>query len=539
MSDRRPELIFSGKVASPGLAAGSIRLHARPKVDASPAGSPEEEAARLAAALEAAAAKLQALATDAAEEAAAILEFQIALVEDGELIDPVRLAIGEGVSAAAAWRRVLDGQVADYESAEDDYFRARSADLADLRDRVLELLAGGADAPSALAPGEGGIYVADDLAPSRFLEIDWQSYRGGALLAGSANSHVAILARARGVPLLIGLDLGAGRLVSGAAAILDAEQGRLIQDPRIATREAFEARMGQRRVEAEAEAAFLPRPAVTRSGRRIAVAINVDEPGVVEGVDPAHCDGIGLTRTEFLFSAGLGEEVTEEAQFKIYARLIDWAEGRPVTIRTLDAGGDKPIPGLTPEGESNPFLGLRGIRLSLTRPDVFMPQLRALARAAARGPLKVMLPMVTVPREIEETRVMLEAAVADLTREAIPAALPRLGMMVEVPAAALNVAAFAVDFYSIGSNDLVQYVTATGRDCAAVAALHDPLDPAVLELIGRVVAHGAAAGREVGLCGDMASDPRYLPALLDLGLASLSVAPARLAKVKSEIARHG
>ena len=177
--------------------------------------------------------------------------------------------------------------MADYESAEDDYFRARSADLADLRDRVLELLAGGADAASALAPGEGGIYVADDLAPSRFLEIDWQSYRGGALLGGSANSHVAILARARGVPLLIGLDLGAARLVSGAAAILDAEQGRLIQDPRIATRDAFEARMGQRRVEAEAEAAFLPRPAVTRAGRRIAVAINVDEPGIVDGVDPA------------------------------------------------------------------------------------------------------------------------------------------------------------------------------------------------------------------------------------------------------------
>ncbi len=539
MSDRRPELIFSGKVASPGLAAGSIRLHARPKVDASPAGSPEEEAARLAAALEAAAARLQDLAADAAGEAAAILEFQIALIEDGELIDPVRLSIGEGVSAAAAWRQVLDRQVAEYESAEDDYFRARSADLADLRDRVLDLLAGGADAASALAPGEGGIYVADDLAPSRFLEIDWQSYRGGALLGGSANSHVAILARARGVPLLIGLDLGAARLVSGAAAILDAERGRLIQDPRIATRDAFEARMGQRRVEAEAEAAFLPRPAFTRAGRRIAVAINVDEPGIVDGIDPAFCDGIGLTRTEFLFSAGLGDGVTEEAQFKIYARLIDWAAGRPVTIRTLDAGGDKPIPGLTPEGESNPFLGLRGIRLSLTRPDIFMPQLRALARAAARGPLKVMLPMVTVPREIEETRAMLAAAVADLAREGIAAVMPRLGMMVEVPAAALNVAAFTVDFYSIGSNDLVQYVTATGRDCAAVAALHDPLDPAVLELIGRVIAHGAATGREVGLCGDMASDPRFLPALLDLGLASLSVAPARLAKVKAEIARHG
>jgi phosphotransferase system enzyme I (PtsI) len=231
--------------------------------------------------------------------------------------------------------------------------------------------------------------------------------------------------------------------------------------------------------------------------------------------------------------------VTEEAQFRIYARLLAWAAGRPVTIRTLDAGGDKPIPGLTPEGESNPFLGLRGIRLSLARPDVFRPQLRALARAAAVGPLKVMLPMVTVPREVEATRALLAEAVTELAAKGVAATMPRLGMMVEVPAAALNVGAFAVDFYSIGSNDLVQYVTATSRDCAAVAGLHDPLDPAVLELIARVVAHGAATGREVGLCGDMASDPRYLPALLDRGLTSISVAPARLAKVKAQIARHG
>jgi phosphoenolpyruvate-protein phosphotransferase (PTS system enzyme I) len=536
MSDRPPELIFAGKVAAPGLASGHIRLHARPVAAARPAGSPEEEEARLAAALGGAAARLAELGAEAKEEARAILEFQIALIEDGELTDPVRQAILDGSSAAAAWCRVLDGQVAEYDASEDDYFRARAADLADLRDRVLALLAG-ADSPAERAPGKDALYVAEDLAPSRFLEIDWKSYRGAALLGGSASSHVAILARALGVPLVIGL--GAARLVDGAEAILDAEQGQLIQDPRSATRAAFRARLGERRKEAQAEAAYLAKPAVTRAGKRIAVAINVDEPKIVDSIDPAHCDGIGLTRTEFLFAGGLGKAVSEEAQFKIYAHLVDWAQGRPVTIRTLDAGGDKPIPGLTPEGETNPFLGLRGIRLSLARPDVFRPQLRALARAATRGPLKVMLPMVTVPREVEETRRLLEAAVAELTREGMPAAMPRLGMMVEVPAAALNVAAFAVDFYSIGSNDLVQYVTATSRDCAAVAGLHDPLDPAVLELIGRVAAHGAAAGREVGLCGDMASDPRYLPALLDLGLVSLSVAPARLAKVKAQIAHHG
>lgn len=544
MSARRPELIFAGKVASAGLAEGHIRLHARPAAQVlpagtSPAGTPEEEEARLAAALADAGAQLARLAAGAAEEGQAILEFQIALIEDGELTDPVRQKILDGSSAALAWRQVLDVQVAAYEAAEDGYFRARAADLADLRDRVVGLLSGG-EGQENMTPERDAIYVAEDMAPSRFLEIDWKSCRGAALLSGSTSSHVAILARALGVPLVVGLGVGSegAQPIAGAEAILDAEEGRLIQDPGNATRAAFAARIGERRKEAEGEALHLAKPAVTRAGKAIAVAINVDEPKIVESIDPAHCDGIGLTRTEFLFAGGLGKAISEEAQFRIYAHLVDWAKGRPVTIRTLDAGGDKPIPGLTPEGETNPFLGLRGIRLSLTRPDVFRPQLRALARAAACGPLKVMLPMVTVPREVEESRRMLEEAVAELAREGQPAVMPRLGMMVEVPAAALNVAAFAVDFYSVGSNDLVQYVTATSRDCAAVAGLHDPLDPAVLELIGRVAAYGASAGREVGLCGDMASDPRYLPALLDLGLVSLSVAPARLAKVKAQIARH-
>ena len=537
MSGPRPELVFTGTVASAGLASGRILLHAREAIGARPAGDPEEELEMLKAALWGAAERLGELRAAGGDAAQEILEFQIALTEDDALIDPVREAIAEGMSADEAWRRELNEQIADYEAAEDAYFRARSADLADLRDRVLEILAGRTGTEEDI-PADGAIYVGEDLPPSRFLEIDWKRCRGAALVKGSANSHVAILARALGVPLVIGLELGRRDIVSGAEAILDAEEGRLIQDPQAPTRDSFTRRLAGRRAEAEAETAFLPKPAVTRGGERIAVAINVDEPRVVESVDPAHCDGIGLTRTEFLF-AGPADNRSEEAQLTIYARLIDWARGRPVTVRTLDAGGDKPIAGLTPEGESNPFLGLRGIRLSLTRPDVFRPQLRALARVAVRGPLKVMLPMVTVLREVEETRAIVQEILAELGRAGIPAAPPRLGMMVEVPAAALNVAAFDVDFYSIGSNDLVQYVTATGRDCAAVAALHDPLDPAVLELIGRVARHGAASGREVSLCGDMASDPRYLPALLDLGLRSLSVAPARLAKVKAEIARHG
>src|SRR4030095_7497752 len=195
----------------------------------------------------------------------------------------------------------------------------------------------------------------------------------------------------------------------------------------------------------------------------------------------------------------------EEKQYQMYCRILRWADGRPVTIRTLDAGGDKPISGYTVDGEANPFLGIRGLRLSLLHPDVLTTQLRALARAASRGSLKVIVPMVTSPRELDRVRVLLDSAVAGLRKEGVDHAVPELGMMVEVPAAALAIDLFDADFLSIGSNDLIQYLTATSRDSNALALLQDPLQPAVLRLIHKVVEHANAHGIPVGLCGDMAS----------------------------------
>ncbi len=535
MSNPRPEQVFVGQAASHGLACGLIDFHRRKEIRRTAHGTPYEERNALDRALTAAAAQLLALAERSGDEGGAILEFQIALLEDPELLAPVHSAIAAGRAASDAWDGGLARQISDYETAEDDYFRARALDLADLRGRVLRALGDGDEA--LLSTSEDAIYVGADLTPSRFLEIDWNRYRGGALTEGSAAGHVAILARSRGVPLVIGLAMPDAQIVSGAAVILDAEDGKLIQDPSPGTRAGYERRIAARQAAMAAEAEYLTRPAVLHSGERVQVQINVDEPRLLDGVDPTHCDGIGLTRTEFLFSGPSLPD--EESQYRVYARLLDWAAGRPVTIRTLDAGGDKPIAGLTPDDETNPFLGLRGLRLSLTRPDVFGVQLRALLRAATRGNLKVMVPMVTAPREMSAVRAMFEAEAAALARAGVEARMPHLGMMVEVPAAAINVAAFDADFLSIGSNDLTQYVTATSRDCTAVSALHDALDPAVLELIGRVVRHGFDSGREVSLCGDMASDPRGLTALLDLGLRSLSVAPARLAQVKAGIARHG
>jgi phosphotransferase system enzyme I (PtsI) len=241
-------------------------------------------------------------------------------------------------------------------------------------------------------------------------------------------------------------------------------------------------------------------------------------------------------RTEFLFQ-GRENLPTEEEQYQIYRRMLEWAAGKPVTIRTLDAGGDKPITGLTQAGDINPFLGVRGVRLSLRNLDVFRAQLRALARAAVAGNLKVMIPMVTVPEELDRCRALLEEAREELRREGQVAQMPPLGMMVEVPAAALAIEDFNVDFFSIGSNDLIQYVAAASRDEPQLADLARP-SRAVFNLIGHVVKYADSSGRETSLCGDLAGDPEQVAALLDQGLRTFSVVPGALGPVRAAIARY-
>ena len=539
MSDRRRAKRYDAGVASPGLALGPVvHVATRPSRDRA-AGTPEQEHTALQAAIDTAAGELTTLADGCTETAAEILKFQTALLDDEELTGPAFAAVDGGRSAHDAWADALDGEIADYRSSGDETLQARASDLEDLRDRVLAALTG--QDPDPGVPGGGAstdsIYVADDLTPSRFIETDWRHFAGIALKAGSTAGHVAVLARARGLPMLVGLGDAAGALADGARTVLDAENGVVIAHPSADTVREMGNRIAQRARAAEAEERYLATPAVTADGERVSVMINADDPAVLATIDPATCDGVGLTRTEFLFHGDAGLP-GEERQYETYRAVVHWAAGRPVTIRTLDAGGDKPIPGLTPDGETNPFLGLRGLRLSLARPEVFRVQLRALARVAAEGPLKVMVPMVTVPAEFAAFRSLFDQVVDDLRAAGVAAARPALGMMVEVPAAAMTAERFPADFFSIGSNDLVQYTTAAARDNAALATLADPRNPAVLELIGRVVEAGRRMGVEVSLCGDMAGEPDLSPLLLDRGLRALSVAPARLAATKAAVAGY-
>ncbi len=526
------ELRLFGRGASPGVAKGVVTvLDAARRPRRKAAGTQAEEAEALRRALSRSLAEVEDLVGKATGEAADMLGFQVAMLSDEELARPALEGVGVGKSAAAAWEAAMEAEIAGYRDAGDDHFAARTADLEDIRDRVLGHLE--PEAASAVIL-DGSVVVAADLPISRFLAIDWT--RGGAILLtqGSPTSHVAMLARSRGVPMVVSLD-GAADHMAGREALVDAATGEVVLDPTEATRVVFAAKADREKSARVASAAYRGRPAVTKDGTRIALNLNAGSADELDGLDPAICDGIGLVRTEMLFQ-GSGALPDEDAQYEAYRRILAWADGRPVTIRTLDAGGDKPIRGVTVDGESNPFLGLRGIRLSLRRPALFRTQLRALARAAAHGDLRIMLPMVTVPAELEAARKLLDEALASLAQENMPVGRPKLGIMIEVPAAAIAVDQFDAAFFSIGSNDLTQYVTAAGRDIGTVAELADPLNPAVLRLIASVAQHGRKAGRDVSLCGDAGGDPRAIGALLHAGLRSLSVSPASVGAAKQAIA---
>src|SRR5580704_5775782 len=451
---RRAAHRIQGRSAAPGIALGALVLLSPVKHQARQDRSTGEEHQALVDALAASQQDLIVLAGEMKDpDAEAILAFQIAMLEDENLAAPAFARIETGEVANRAWHAAIDPEIASYEEASDPYFRARASDLRDLRDRVLR--------------------------------------------RGSPSSHVAILARSRGVPMIVGVELDP--VENGRDAVLDADAGLLIVDPDPDMRAAY----GQRRAEQaelrQAAVSFVG-PVLTAVGEAVQVMINVTGLAELGDIDPAGVDGIGLMRTEFLFQ-GREKLPTEEEQYQIYRRMVEWAAGKPVTIRTLDAGGDKPVAGLTQPGDLNPFLGVRGVRLSLRHREVFREQLRALLRAAVAGNLKVMIPMV------------------------------------EVPAAALTIEDFAADFFSIGSNDLIQYVMAASRDEPQLADLARP-SRAVFDLIGRVVGFADRSGREASLCGDLAGEPAQVAALLDRGLRIFSVAPGALGPVKAAIARY-
>ncbi len=481
--------------------------------------SPSLEFDLLNEAIAAAIADLEALMTRSDPLAAEIVEFQVEMLRDPAIGDMAVEHIGQGQNAALAWATALQDYIAGFEQSDDDDVKACAADVIDIRDRVLRALEG---SPSADFP-PGSIFVGRDMVPSLFLAHDWANGGGIVLEAGSTASHVALLARAKGVPMVVGL--GGLAVEAETPMLADGTRGIVVLHPREDDIEAAASREKQ-------IAPLFPRAKTIQNGS-IEVLVNISDISEIQRLDPSICDGIGLLRTEFLVPSA--DLLNEEKQVELYRQILDWSGDKPVTIRLLDLGGDKPIGGFGLD-ERNPFLGLRGIRLLLAKADILRVQARALLRAGTTGSLKVLLPMVTVPKEIEDARRLFEEEAAALSAQQIAVRMPSIGMMVEVPVAAIMLDTFtSADFFSLGTNDLAQYLAAAARDNSSVAGLYRQAEPAVLRLVAQVATTAAAMGKPIGICGDMASDPARLPELLAAGLTQISVAPAQLDAVRTSL----
>jgi phosphocarrier protein FPr len=429
----------------------------------------------------------------------------------------------------------MDEAIAAQWALESPYLRERATDLADVRQRVLHLLV---DGDFALpAPHEPSILVVEDLAPSHVLQLDPQLVLGICSERGGANSHAGILARGLGIPAVFGVRLELGRLRSASLLALNGDTGQVWVDPDAETLAQLKAARDRWLALRQAARQLSSQPAVTRDGRQIRVAANVAAVADTRAALKEGADGVGLLRSEFLY-LDRAAPPSEEEQIAVYAAIAGLLEGRPLVIRTLDVGGDKPLPYLEPGSERNPFLGVRGIRLCLNHPDIFKTQLRAILRAGVGHDVKVMFPMISSVAEVRAAREILAEAQAELSQSGTPFDKSMaVGIMIEVPSAVALADQLAreVDFFSIGTNDLSQYVMAADRTNAGVARLADALHPAVLRLVRATVEAAHAAGIWVGVCGEIAGDPLATPILVGLQVDELSMSPSAVPVVKQAI----
>jgi phosphoenolpyruvate-protein phosphotransferase/dihydroxyacetone kinase phosphotransfer subunit len=531
-----PGSVLTGLAASSGVAVGAARrLVQRPTmVPDRPADDPDVEWSRLARARAAARSDIErtraGVAAAAGEQEAAIFDAHLLLLDDEALVEAARRAIyNERQNAAKAWHEAGERAADEWGALDDAYLRERAADVRDVAARVVDQLAGGVP---AMALEGAGIVVAAELTPGQAASLDRGLVRGIATAHGTATSHAAILARGLGIPAVVGLGESLLAVPPGTLLLLDGDAGRIQVDPpegAVTQAEARREAAAERAREARARAAA---PAATRDGQAIEVAANVGVPADAVEAVALGADGVGLLRTEFLF-LGRDQLPDEEEQLAVYREIAAALDGRPLVARTLDVGADKPLPGIPQESEENPFLGRRGIRLALAEPELLRVQLRALLRAAAEHPIKIMFPMVTALAEFRAARAVAE----ELQEELGAAERVELGVMVEVPAVALSAEIFAreVDFFSIGTNDLAQYTMAAERGNERVAHLADGPLPQVLRLIEGVTRAAADHGRWVGVCGELAGDPVAAALFAGLGVTELSMAPPRIPEIKDTI----
>ncbi len=529
-----PNLLL-GVPCSPGLAVGEVFQVRRAEIPVQEAGAGvDTERRHLQSALEAAKAQLSALRAQLHARAdpakAAIFAAHEELVDDPDLLEIAESAMAKGKSAAFAWKKAATTHADRLASLRNPLLAQRANDLRDVGLRVLSLLTGTETSAPDYPPN--AILIAEDLGPSDTAALEGSRVVGFCTTRGGATSHVAILARSLGLPALAGIEPGALDVANGTPVILDGDEGTLRLQP--APDEITRIREAQVRVEQvrRENLAHAGEPAVTRDGTRIEVVANIG--GLKDAMQIAGLggEGVGLLRSEFLFMER-SSAPTEDEQFEVYKAIAEAVgPSQPLVIRTLDVGGDKPLSYLPIPREDNPFLGERGVRVGLDRPEILRAQLRAILRASVFGQVRVMFPMISALQELRDVKALLTEEAARLGVPAIPA-----GIMVEVPATAVMAAQFAreSDFFSIGTNDLTQYTLAMDRGHPKLAARIDGLSPAVLNLINQTVKGARASGRPVGVCGGIASDPRGVPILIGLGIDELSVSLPAIPGIKAQI----
>jgi phosphocarrier protein FPr len=461
---------------------------------------------------------------------AAIFRAHQALLDDPELVGEVDALVLAGHSAAWAWQHAIEARIADIQKVRDERLAARAVDMHDVGQRALRVMVG-VDHGEVDVPNEPVILVADDLTPSDTARLDPKRTLGICTASGGPTSHTAIIARSLDIPAVVGAGPAVLEQSNGITCILDGGGGRLYLEPAPADLESAQAFQGdlQRQRDAEYETRY--QPALTTDGHRVEVVANIGKASEAEQAVEAGAEGVGLMRTEFLFL----ERTTapsEEEQYAAYTEMTRALNGLPLIIRTLDIGGDKVLPYLTLPHEDNPFLGVRGVRLCLRHPELFLPQLRAIYRASETGPIKIMFPMIATLEDLRAAK-----AVAEQVRQELGVPPVEIGMMVEVPSTALMAREFAeeADFFSIGTNDLTQYALAIDRLHPALGKQVDGLHPAVLRLIDLTVRGAEAGGKWVGVCGGIAGDSLGAIILTGLGVAELSMSIPSVAAVKARL----
>ncbi|MBA2877771.1 phosphoenolpyruvate--protein phosphotransferase [Anoxybacillus ayderensis] len=534
---------LQGIAASNGIAiAKAYRLeHPDLTVEKQTIENPAEQVSRFQQALAKAKEELKAIQAHAlkelGEDKAAIFSAHLLVLSDPELVQAVEQKIEqERVNAEFALHDVASMFIAMFEAMDNEYMKERAADIRDVTKRVLAHLLGVTISNPSMVTEEV-VVIAEDLTPSDTAQLNRKYVKGFTTDIGGRTSHSAIMARSMEIPAVVGTKEATATIQNGDIVIIDGLDGEVIVNPT----EEIIAQYEQKRAAFAAQKAewakLVHEQTTTKDGHHVELAANIGTPNDVEGVLANGAEGIGLYRTEFLYM-GRNELPTEEEQFEAYKTVLEKMEGKPVVVRTLDIGGDKELPYLDLPKEMNPFLGFRAIRLCLDMQQMFRTQLRALLRASVYGNLKVMFPMIATLDEFRQAKAILLEEKEKLVAEGVPVSDEiEVGMMVEIPAAAVLADQFAkeVDFFSIGTNDLIQYTMASDRMNERVSYLYQPYNPAILRLIYNVIEAAHKEGKWVGMCGEMAGEQLAVPILLAFGLDEFSMSATSILRVRSQL----